>query len=61
MVGINQFKREYEHTHRLKDPARKICNMGKLYVNPVTGEKMNAFGPDEDTIFEEHCNPLVFY
>ena len=60
VVGINQFKKEYEQTSKL-EPARKICNMGKLYVNPVSGEKVDAYGPDENTVIMEHCDPLVFY
>ena len=60
VIGINQFKKEYEQTQHL-EPERQVCNMSKLYINPTTGEKVDAYGPDENITLKEHYSPLVFY
>ena len=58
--GISQFEREYEQTRGL-ETARRVCDMNKLFINPLTGEKDNAFELKPDETLIEHCSPRILF
>lgn len=58
--GISQFERELEHTRDL-DTERRICDMNKLFSNPLTGEKGSALQIEADETLLEHCSPRLLF